>query len=90
MNQYIKKYTLYFEELYSDTGLWNENQIIESYKKEWYARYDEIIDTLVAALSKDVITYTWSETIIHWRSKVIFVRFRDEEALRIIDSIEIR
>lgn len=90
VNRYIEKYTEYYEELYSDTWLWNEFQIIESYKREWYARYDEIIDSIVNILWNEVISYIHNETMIRWKSKIIIVRFHDEWALRIVEKIEIR
>lgn len=90
INRYIERYTLYFEELYSDTGVWNEQEIIKSYKKEGYARYDSILDTIESALSAEIISYTKSETYIRWKSKIIIVSFRDIDDLRIVEKIEIR
>ena len=90
INQYIERYTLYFEELYSDTGLWWEREIIENYKKEGYARYDAIIDMIESTVSNDIVSYTQSETHIRWKSKILLVQFRDKEDVRIIEKIEIR
>ena len=90
INHYIERYTLYFEELYSDTGLWNEDMIIESYKSEWYARYDSIIDTIELSLSNNMISYTKPETYIRWKSKILIVAWRDEDGVRVIEKIEVR
>lgn len=90
VNRYIERYTRYFEELYSDTGLWSEDMIIESYKAEWYARYDSIIDTIESSLMSDMISYVQFETYIRWKSKVLIVAWRDEDSLRVVEKIEVR
>ncbi len=56
IDTYIIQYTSYFEQLYSDSVIWSEDQIIEQYRREWYARYDEIIDMITHALQSDVTT----------------------------------
>jgi hypothetical protein len=34
VDSYIIQYTRYYEELYSDSGIWSEEQIIEQYRLE--------------------------------------------------------
>ncbi len=90
IDKYIRQYTSYYEDLYCDSGIWSENQIIESYRSEWYDRYDEIIDTMVHTLQNDIISYVNHETIVRWRTKVLIVKFRYEWKNCIVTHIEIR
>jgi hypothetical protein len=50
-DNYRKKYSLYFCELYSDTGIWSEDQIIAQYLAEADKRHAEIISTITSRLS---------------------------------------
>lgn len=34
IDTYIMQYTSYFEQLYSDSGIWSVDQIIEQYRRE--------------------------------------------------------
>ncbi len=88
INTYIEWYTWYYVDLYSDSGIWSEDQIIDGYKKEWYARYDEIVDIIVQTLENDIVSYMKNETLIRWRTKVIIARFRDEWDTRIRNTID--
>lgn len=90
IDTYIMQYTSYFEQLYSDSGIWSVDQIIEQYRREWYARYDEIIDVITHTLQSNITTYMQNQTIIRWRSKVILVSWEDDGDSRIITSLEIR
>ncbi len=90
VDQYIEQYTKYYEHLYSDSGIWSEDQIIEQYRLEWYARYDEIIDTITMTLQTDVVSYMQDKTLIRWRTKVILLSFQDIWDLRRVIEIEIR
>lgn len=87
---YTRRYRLYYQELFEDSGIWNSKQIIEGYKKESILRYTEILDTLESTLSNPLISYQNNTTIIRWRSKILLVSFRDEWEVRIITDLEIR
>ena len=55
INQYSLRYAQYFEDLYSDTGIWSEDQIIENYRNESFQRREEIIRLLERRLSGDTV-----------------------------------
>ena len=90
IDRYIVEYTRYYENLYSDTGIWSEDEIIDSYCREGYARYDEIVDTITHTLENDIISYMKNETLLRWRTRVIIVKFSDEWSQRVVTDIEIR
>jgi hypothetical protein len=90
VQSYIRRYRLYYEELYSDSGLWNEDMIIEGYRAEAIKRYEEIFDIIEVHLEKEIVSYMRDETIIKWRSRVLLVSFEDEGNIRTITHIQIR
>lgn len=79
IDKYSLKYREYFEELYSDTGIWAENQILDQYRKESLQRRQEIIYLLADKLSKDTILGRTSEntTVFSWRSKLLLVSWQE-------------
>ena len=87
---YVLNYREYFEELYKDSGIWNEEKIISTYYNEAEERYFQILDALEERLSNPLISYPNNSAIIRWRSKILLVSFLDESAIRIITDLEIR
>ncbi len=55
IKEYSRRYREYFEELYSDTGIWSEEQILDQYRKESLQRRTEIISLLNDRLSPDTV-----------------------------------
>jgi len=90
IDMYVYRYRSYFENLYKDTGVWEENTIIDNYIIESEERYFQIVDTIAKVLQDDIITYTQNETLIKWRSKILLVFFQEKENTRIITGISIR
>lgn len=90
IDMYVLNYRNYFEDLYKDSGIWDEEKIISSYCQEAEERYFQILDILKEKLSDTVITYPNNTTIIRWRSKILLVSFQDEDDTRIITDLEIR
>lgn len=90
IQKYISKYREYYQELYLDSWIWSEDMIIEKYFEEAENRYKEIRNLLEFQLSKPLPSYPNNEAIIHWRTKILLVSFREENDTRIITDIDIR
>ncbi|MDP2103288.1 MAG: hypothetical protein Q8K26_00010 [Candidatus Gracilibacteria bacterium] len=92
IKEYSRRYREYFEELYSDTGIWSEEQILDQYRKEALQRRAEIIALLDDRLSVDVVLGRTPQNtaIFLWRSKIILVSWQDYRSDRIITHISIR
>jgi len=75
VNQYMQDYRMYFEEVYTDTGILSEWMIIERYRELALERKQSIMDAIIGRLLSDmVIGHTWNYTVnIPWRSKNLFV-----------------
>lgn len=89
IQNYIKRYGFYYQDLYEDSGLWNEETIISWYQNEARNRYFEIITTIESTLSNNIIVYLDNTAIIKWRSKVIQVVFKGQWNKKIIESVRI-
>ena len=75
VNRYSQKYREYFDEIYSDTGIWSEAQIRKQYEDGAIERRKEIAHLLTEKLSQDPILGRNSDTsaVIGWRSKILLV-----------------
>jgi hypothetical protein len=80
VEKYIRQYRTYFEELYSDTGIFGEKQIVERYIQESYDRREEIFSRIEERLSPDIVHgHTLENTLfLSWRSKTLFIAWEDE------------
>lgn len=87
---YIVRYMSYYEDLYGDSDIWWEEQIIEGYRAEATSRYDEIFSIIESSLEWEIVSYVKNETIIRWRTKVLLASFSDEDDIRSITHLEIR
>ena len=90
VDNYVLNYRKYFGELYQDTGVWEEDKIINNYIVESEERYFQILDTVYLTLEKSLPSYPNNQAIIRWRSKILLVSFRETDDTRIIIDIEIR
>jgi len=89
IQNYITRYGFYYQDLYEDSGLWNEDMIISWYIDEARNRYHEIHDIISTTLQNNIIVYLDNIAIIKWRSKMLQVQFVDEWNDRIVLSINI-
>ena len=87
---YISRYREYYQELYLDSWIWNENLIISWYVNESENRYDEIRNIIKQRLSEDIPSYPHNKAIIPWRTKVLFISFEQDDDTRIITYVDIR
>ncbi|MDD5197242.1 MAG: hypothetical protein PHN60_00055 [Candidatus Gracilibacteria bacterium] len=78
--RYIIQYREYYENLYRDSGIWSEDQIIDGYIAESKQRKNEIITLITTRLSQEVVLgKTLLNTIIlPWRSKYIFLEWVED------------
>lgn len=90
LQKYFLSYLKYFQELYSDSGIFWEDIIIKNYVDESEKRYVEIIDLIEEKLSNLHISYIKNTAVIRWRSKILLVTFIDENNIRKIIDLEIR
>lgn len=92
IDTYSRKYREYFEELYADSGIWAEDQIIDQYKQESLQRRQEILFLLAEKLSKDTILGRTAENtaVFSWRSKILLVSWQESGDTRTITDLSIR
>lgn len=92
IDAYILQYATYFYQLYSDTGIWSEDQILAYYDQAATLRRDEIIDALYDTLLPEIIIgHSGQNTVkIMWRSKMLIVGWEERDMMtRIATSLEI-
>ena len=87
---YISAYRQYHEEIYQDSWIRSERQIIDGYAEESKYRYFEMLEILERNMSENIISYPNNQAIIRWRSKILLVSFTTTQDTRIITDIEIR
>jgi hypothetical protein len=89
INEYSRKYREYYEDLYSDTGIWWEDQIIDNYRNESYTRRAEIFDTIDTKLKQDIVfgRKPWDTLLLSWRSKTLLIVWEDIWDDRIVMKI---
>lgn len=93
VDTYIQNYSTYFHHLYSDTGIWSEDQILQYYDQAATLRRNEIIDALYATLLPErIIGHSGHNTVkIIWKSKILIVAWKEsDEATRIITDLQIQ
>jgi hypothetical protein len=91
---YFDKYREYYENLYEDSWIWSENQIIKSYIDESLNRHNNLKDLIIKSLKDENILWRNKDNsiIIKWRTKYIFIDFQENNDLsrRYISNISIR
>jgi hypothetical protein len=89
IDRYIFQYKRYFRELYSDTGIFAEEDILEQYEKEAKARHREIFARIIERLEIDVVYGRTPENILvlSWRSKTLRVHWEDDGDTRKIQEL---
>ena len=93
IDTYILQYATYFYHLYSDTGIWSEDQILAYYDQAATLRRDEIIDSIYnTLLLETVIGHSGQNTVkIMWRSKMLIVGWEDRDTMtRVVTELQIR
>lgn len=80
IDRYIDRYEEYFFNLFTNTGLFNEQNIRENYIREAKNRRDDIFDRIVKRLSPDIVLGRTPENTLFlpWRSKILSITWRDE------------
>lgn len=90
---FIRHYEEAFFELYEDSGLWNENLIIESYKQSAKRLYKSILDEIKKRLLSHKVlgrkaASGWNEIDFYVGNRLIVVHFSEKrKATRQIESI---
>lgn len=89
---YIENYSNYFLGLYTDTGIFSEDQILEYYEKEAQNREKELYSLMKTTFSPEIVLgRTIKNTLfMTWRSKTLFVAWQDKENVRILADLVIR
>jgi len=92
IDSYIDAYRNFYMSIYTDTGIWDEERILESYRSEARMRKTEIVELLRKKLSVDTVlgAHTTNQSVhISWRSKTILVKWKDDGDIRIITELKI-
>ncbi len=89
IDRYIDKYEEYFFNLFTNTGIFNEETIRENYVREAKNRRNSIIDLIIKTLSTDLVFgRTLDNTIfISWKSKILFIAWEDRWNKRILTDL---
>ncbi len=92
IDTYTIQYREYYEDLYSDTGIYGEHQIIENYLQSAIDRQAEIYDLIEQRLSPDIaLGRTLENTLfLSWRSKTLFIAWEDEWDIRLVTDLLIK
>jgi hypothetical protein len=90
--RYLQLYRNYFTELYTDTGIFSEDQILQYYEEQATQREREILKCIQEKLTPiHVFGKTPQNSIlVHWRSKVIIISWTDLGDIRTVESVIIR
>lgn len=91
INQYAENYRAYFEDTWTDTGIWSESIIRNRYCELAYERAESLAKSIADRLSSDiVIGHNWNQSVtIPWRQKNLNITWYDVEKARIVETIEI-
>ncbi len=87
---YADNYVDFYIDLYKDSWIWWLEEILKNYRREWRIRYKSIVKTIKTKLQEDIISYPNNRVIITWKTKILIIKFKDEENLRIIEDLDIR
>ena len=92
IDTYTIQYREYYEDLYSDTGIYGERQIVENYLQSAIDRQAEIYDLIEQRLSPDIVLGRTIENtlFLSWRSKTLFIAWEDEWDVRVMTDLLIR
>ncbi|MBS9775291.1 hypothetical protein KGV52_01100 [Candidatus Gracilibacteria bacterium] len=86
----LEHYHKYYEKIYEDSELWNEENIIQNYIQEADYRQENMVDTITKILENDVVSYPNGTAVIRWKTKYLMIRLTETEDARIIEDIDIR
>lgn len=91
IRKYTQAYKAYFRNLYEDTGLWNEDMIIDAYMKKAEQIAEGMISLIEKKFSQEIIFWRISDTthILLYENKVLVVTYREDsdEQIRFIEDI---
>jgi hypothetical protein len=92
VDTYIRNYSSYFLGLYTDTGIFSEDQILEYYEKEAKNREMELYNLIKTRFSSEkVLGRTLNNTLfLAWRWKTLFVAWHDDGDIRMLIDLIIR
>ena len=97
LRSYIANYASGFFELYRDTGLWNEDEIIAGARRNAEKLYDSIFQHVAARLGsprvigRKATQRNWQEIDLRIGSRLIIVHYSEEakERIRWVESMSI-
>jgi|GEM_PF-1029603 len=92
IDEHVYQYRRYFYDLYSDTGIWSEADILEYYARAAVLRRIEIIHLIKSRLNdQPVMGHSGNQTVkILWKKKILLVSWEDEDIEnRMITNLEI-
>lgn len=77
---YIAKYRSYYNELYTNTGIFSESDILQQFEKNALERETELFGLIRDRFSQEVVLGRASENtlFVEWKSKILLFRWYDE------------
>lgn len=91
---YFENYRKYYEDLFEDSWIWSEDQIIKWYIDESLNRHNELKSMIIDTLKDEKILWVKNNysIILKWRTKYLFIDFKEDADLRerYVVSISIR
>ncbi|PIR83578.1 hypothetical protein COU18_02745 [Candidatus Kaiserbacteria bacterium CG10_big_fil_rev_8_21_14_0_10_51_14] len=97
LQSFVDRYEEAFRELYRDSGLWNETNIIEGYRKNALILYDAIADAVdtrlatVKVLGRKYLTHNWYEVDFYVGTRLVIVHYSEDrkQDTRWVESVSI-
>ena len=97
LQSFIDHYEEAFRELYRDSGLWNESNIIEGYRKSAAALYNAISDAIDVRLAgskvlgRKHLTHNWYEVDFRAGNRLVVVYYSEDRrgGVRWVESVSI-
>ncbi len=92
VDSYIYNYRQYFFDLYSDTGIWSEANILNYYSDAALLRRQEILELIKNRLQDEPVLWNSGQQTVKilWKKRILLVSWEDEDnESRMISDLEI-
>ncbi len=92
VDAYSTAYRSYFSGVFSDTGIWSQDQIVANYVAESRRREEDIFDLVAERVATDRVmgAKPAGSVIIPWKTRFLFVTREDRGDARVVTDLEIR
>ena len=96
LQRFVRNYEQAFFELYKDSGVWNEDLIIQSYRESANKLYSTILEKIEKRLAPEKVigrktSQSWQELYFYVDNRLVIVHYSEDKKgrLRLVESIAI-